>query len=61
MVRAVESVEEVISGAGPDGLAQAPFAGIGGSTTARRKRRRVSGAVLIIEALGVIVFPSQEA
>jgi DNA-binding response OmpR family regulator len=50
MVRAVEGVEEVISGAGPEGLAQVPFAGMGGSTTARRKRNRVSGAALIVEA-----------
>jgi two-component system response regulator ResD len=46
----VERVEETISGAGSDEPAQVPFNATGESTMARRKRSRVSGAVLIIEA-----------
>ncbi|HEY0493331.1 MAG TPA: winged helix-turn-helix domain-containing protein [Candidatus Dormibacteraeota bacterium] len=46
----VQRIEQVITKAGSSQLGHVRFVATEGSTMARRKRRRVSGAVLIIEA-----------
>jgi two-component system, OmpR family, response regulator ResD len=50
MVRSVKGADEGIGGAGSEGLAPVRFAATGGSAMARRKRNRLAGAVLIVEA-----------
>jgi DNA-binding response OmpR family regulator len=50
MVRGVQRIEQVIANAGSDQLAHMRFVATEGPTMPRRKRNRVSAAVLIIEA-----------